>query len=336
MSRRITPVRHRRSPEAVGGRALAALLLPWLLLLLAGLAGRAMAADAVEPPAAVTRIAPGVYMLAGSGGEVEPANRGRIGNAGFIVGPQGVVAIDSGTSYRHGQALLAAIARTTDQPIKLLLLTQTKQEFLFGALAFQERGIPVRMHRLASRLMAARCETCLKNLKRTLGEEEMRGTAIVKPEQEFDESHGLELIGRPLQVIFLGHSSGPGDVALLDAESGVLFAGGLVENRRIPDLLDSDVAGWQKALVALGRQPVRQIVPGHGPVAAPAAIADNARYLGALQARLLELLGAGTALSEVADAATLPAFGDWDQVESTHRRNATILFVRLEREQLFK
>jgi glyoxylase-like metal-dependent hydrolase (beta-lactamase superfamily II) len=192
------------------------------------------------------------------------------------------------------------------------------------------------MHRLAAQLMAARCATCLKNLNRSLGEDEMRGTALFKPDQLFDESHLIELIGRPLRVLFFGHSSGPGDIALLDERSGVLFGGGLVEHHRIPDVLDADLAGWSRALAALRQLPLTQVVPGHGAAGPPSLLAQTDGYLGALQARLLELLNAGAALSDVPDAAVLPGFADWDQAETVHRRNAAIVFVRLEREQLFR
>ncbi|MEO5695764.1 MAG: MBL fold metallo-hydrolase, partial [Burkholderiaceae bacterium] len=76
--------------------------------------------------------------------------------------------------------------------------------------------------------------------------------------------------------------------------------------------------------------------PGHGPVAPASVIASNERYLSQLQSRLLVLLQSGAALSEVPDAASLPEFARWDQYETIHRRNASILFVRLEREQLFE
>ena len=123
-------------------------------------------------------VAPGVYMVPGAPGEAGAANLGRLGNSGFIVGDTGVIAIDTGVSYRHGQALLAAIARVTDRPVRLALITHTRQEFLFGAAAFQECGIPVHMHRRAAQLMAARCDTCLKTLQRTLGADTMRGDAL--------------------------------------------------------------------------------------------------------------------------------------------------------------
>lgn len=291
--------------------------------------------DSVAVPRAV-EVAAGVYVVRGVAGEVGVANQGRVGNAGFIVGEAGVVAIDSGTSYRHGQALLAEIARVTDKPVKLLLLTHARQEFLFGALAFREHGIPVHMQRKAARLMTARCEGCLKTLNRVLGEAAMRGTAMFKPDVEFDAAHELNLIGRPLQVLYYGHSSGPGDIAVFDVRSGVLFAGGLLDQHRIPDVQDSELGGWRQALQALHGLPVRQIVPGHGAVGPAGLIASVEAYLTQLETRLLELTRADAALSEVPDAAGLPEFKDWDQYQTIHRRNASIVFVRMEREQLVK
>jgi len=47
-------------------------------------------------------------------------------------------------------------------------------------------------------------------------------------------------------------------------------------------------------------------------------------------------LQAGTALSEVPDAAALPEYANWDQYDIIHRRNASILFLRLERALLLE
>jgi glyoxylase-like metal-dependent hydrolase (beta-lactamase superfamily II) len=275
-------------------------------------------------------------MVQGASGEADTDNLGRIGNAGFIVGDTGVVAIDTGTSYRHGVALLALIRRLTDKPVLLALITHARQEFLFGAAAFREQAIPIRMHRSAAGLMQARCERCLKTLKQVLGDDAMQGTATFKPDQEYEQSHSIDMIGRRIQVLYYGHSSGPGDVAVLDVQSGVLFAGGLLDQLRIPDVQDSDLDGWTRALLALRGLPIEIVVPGHGPVASAKVIDSVERYLAHLQTRLLELLRAGAALSEVPDALVLPEFALWDQYETIHRRNASILFVRFEREQMFK
>ena len=298
------------------------------------------ACAAVQAPAGASpipqQVAPGVYMLRGAAGEVDTQTLGRIGNAGFIVGDDGVVAIDTGTSYRHGQALLAAIASVTDRPVRLALVTHTRQEFLFGAAAFQDRGIPVQMHRLAARLMATRCETCLKTLVRVLGDEEMQGTRMFKPDAVFDSSFSTRLIGRPLRIHVFEHSSGPGDIAVMDERSRVLFAGGLLDWQRIPDIQDGRFPEWKAALAQLRELAPAAIVPGHGALAPPRAIEAELRYLAQLEARLAELLHADTALSQVADLATLSEFAGWDQAETIHRRNASIVFLRLERERLFR
>jgi glyoxylase-like metal-dependent hydrolase (beta-lactamase superfamily II) len=311
-----------------------------LLMLLVALAARAQAAPGFVAQARAdshaVEVAPGVYLLRGATGEIDSANLGRVGNAGFIVGDSGVIVIDTGTSHRHGQAILDAVAQVTTRPVKLAIVTHTRQEFLFGASAFRERGIPVAMHTAAAQLMAARCEGCLKTLKRTLGEEAMQGTAMFTPDRGFDATHRLDLIGRPVEVLTYGHSSGPGDSAVFDVRSGVLFAGGLVDWMRIPDVQDSELAGWRSALTALRALPVKAVVPGHGPLAPPASIDAVGQYLEQLVARAQTLLDQGAALSEVADRVGLDGFDGWDQYETVHRRNASVVFLRLEREQMFK
>ncbi len=287
---------------------------------------------AAEPPLKVLQVAPGVYLVPGAMGEPDGGNLGRIGNAGFVVGDAGVVAIDTGTSYRHGQALLRAIQSVTDKQVELALVTHTRPEFLFGAAAFQAQGIPVYMQPQAAELMRARCERCLKKLQTLLGADAMQGTVVFKPDHEFNPSFVLHAGGRKLQLLYYGHSSGPGDVAVLDEQTGVLFAGGLLDNQHIPELQDGDLAGWATALQALRHVPFSQIVPGHGPAGGAAMIDAVQAYLAQMQARVRALMRAGTSLQAIPGAATLPAFASWDGYDTVHQRNASTLFLRLERE----
>lgn len=299
------------------------------------LAGCASAAAAPAPGVAI-ELAPGVWVVPGTGGAADETNRGRIGNTGFVAGAHGVVAIDTGTSAAHGRALLATIAAATQQPVRLALVTHTRPEFLFGGSAFRERGIPLRMHERTARLMAARCETCLKNLKLQVGEAEMAGTAVYQADERFDATHVLAATGRPLRVLHLGHSSGPGDIAVLDETSGTLFAGGLVDHRRIPDIQDADLPRWHAALAELRALRPRRVVPGHGAPGGAELIEATEAYLTRLETRVRQLVASGGSLLEVGEAAHLPEYADWDQYDTIHRRNASIAFLRFERELLFK
>jgi len=297
-----------------------------------------LAGGAARAPAPI-EVAAGVYMVAGSGGEPDSSNLGRVGNTGFIVGRTGVLAIDTGTSYQHGRALLAAIRSVTDRPLRLVLITHTRQEFLFGAAAFREQGVPIAMQQSAARLMASRCETCLQTLRATLGEEAMRGTTMFTPDRSFVDPLEIDaaaLIGRPIQVLYFGHSSGPGDIAVYDPRTRTLFAGGLLDAQRIPDVIDSDLPRWGEALRSLQALPVDVIVPGHGPSGSKRVITQVERYLDQLTTRVHALLKAGAPLSEVPDSTALPDFASWDQYDTVHCRNAALVYLRYEREQLIK
>jgi glyoxylase-like metal-dependent hydrolase (beta-lactamase superfamily II) len=311
----------------------AALAAPWM----GSAAGSAQAApagpdsaEAVEP----VEVEAGVYLLPGRPGPVTADNLGRVGNAGFIIGRRAVMVIDSGTSHRHGQALLAAIAQVTPLPVQLALVTHARQEFVFGASAYQARGIPVHMQRDAAALMAARCENCLKLLRAELGDEPMRDTRVFKPDVLFEQTHVIETLGRPVLVQAHGHASSPGDTSVFDVRSGTLFAGGLLDNRQIPDIQDSDLDGWRRAWSSFRGLRISTIVPGHGAATTPDLVAINERYLSQLERRCARLLKDGAALSEVPDAADLPDFSRWALYDTVHRRNASIMFLRLERQLL--
>jgi glyoxylase-like metal-dependent hydrolase (beta-lactamase superfamily II) len=247
-----------------------------------------------------------------------------------------VVAIDTGTSRAHGEAILAAIRSVTDKPVRMALVTHTRPEFLFGGNAFQAAGIPVVMHARTARLMASRCETCLKQLQLTVGAEPLRGTAMYKPDRQYEDTHEVAGLGRTVRVLYFGHSSGPGDIAVHDVASGALFCGGLADVRRIPDIQDSDLPGWHRALAALQALDVRTVVPGHGAAAGPQALGDVEAYLTQLDSSARALVARGVSLIDVSDAIALTQFSTWEQYDIIHRRNASIAYLRTEREQFTK
>jgi glyoxylase-like metal-dependent hydrolase (beta-lactamase superfamily II) len=300
-------------------------------LLLALLAWAApLRAGALEP----VEIAPGVYAFLGQPGEIGPDTNGDVGNSGFIVGEQAVVVIDTGISYRHGRAMLDAITRVTDKPVALVIVTHAVQEFLFGSAAFAERGVPVLAHTETVSLMRSRCEHCLANLRAILGEDAMAGTRLIIPQRTVNGTTTLTAGGRALELLHFGWASTPGDLAVLDRSTGVVFAGGLVSNRRIPDLRDGQFQGWLSALDQLEALPIGRIVPGHGPLTDKRGIDRMRRYLLDLDSRVRALYQAGVSLLEAVDRAELPAYAGWAMYPVNHRRNVQQRYLQLELDEL--
>jgi glyoxylase-like metal-dependent hydrolase (beta-lactamase superfamily II) len=278
-------------------------------------------------------VAAGVYALLGSGGEITPDNGGRTANVTFVVGSRGVVVVNTGASYREGEDIIEAVRSISDRPILLAILTHPGQEAIFGAAAFQARGIPVLAHRSSAELMAARCDMCLRNLRSTLGEDRMARTRLIEPDRLIAGAMTLELIGRPLRLIAPPWSSAPGAIAVFDETTSTLIAGSLVLINRIPDMRDADPEGWRDALAGIEATRCRHLVPGYGPVGTCADVAAFGQYFAALDSRVEALMKEGVSLAELRNRCDLPQFARWDQYETLHPQSANRTYLRLERSQ---
>lgn len=300
-------------------------LVAWL-----GLAGLAAAATAQPADPVPTPLAPGVYAFVGATDEAAPENGGVVGNIGLVVGPEGSVIVGPGSSYAHGRRLIEAAERLGGKPVVMAVLTQPLQEWVMGAAAFAERGIPVLAHEQAARLVVARCENCLKNLKLVLGDEAMQGTQVLAPTLTLAGSETRRIGGRSLRFWHAGWGSSPGDLVVIDEASGVAFTGALMSVQRLPDLRDANVAGWRSALQALRELPIRRLVPGYGPPADLGAVAPMLAYFDAVEKQAAALLDEGASLLEASQRADLPTYADWAYYAKAHPRNLQQTYLRLE------
>lgn len=287
-------------------------------------------------PAAATVLSPievadGVYVLPAQDAEIAPENLGRVANVAFVVGPRGAVVIDSGVSFRHGEAIIAAVGRVTSLPIRLVIITHPSQEAVFGAAGFQAHRIPVLMHRGSALLMAERCATCLRNLIGALGTAAMAGSRVVKPDRLVTGTLSLDPIGRPLLLLAPREGSAPGALAVYDPASRTLIAGSLVSIDSVPDLRDAGGQPWRSALVTLGATRCLHLIPARGRVGDCSDIDALDRYFATLDGKVRELLEAGVGLAELPSRCALPQYAAWGRYEALHARNASLAYLRLER-----
>ncbi len=285
-------------------------------------------------PLKPVRVAANVYAFIGDIGEVTPANRGRIGNSGFIVGPDGIVVVDTGISYRYGREMVSAIRKVSKRPIRLAIITHAHQEFLFGAAYFQAIKVPILAHARTSQLMRAHCDNCLHHLKETLGVTAMRGSRVVTPDRIVDGSEFVSVAGMSLELHHFGWGNTPGDLVVFDRASGVVFAGGLVDVDRIPELRDARLKEWEIILEKLAALPIKRLVPGHGPVSDATAIDNFAIYLRSINRKVRELYNQGVSLSDAETKGELPGFKSWALYAEQHHKNVHRAYLEIEREDL--
>jgi len=301
----------------------------WILLLLLclGLPARADLDYSLKP----RQIAAGTWLLEGSTDNFAKANGGNIVNTGFIVTDSGVVVIDSGPSKRYGEALRRAIAATTDKPVIQLLLTHHHPDHVLGNQAFGD--VPIGALAGTSDLLRQQGEAMAENMYRMVGDW-MRGTEVVLPTQVL-EPGVLEVGGHRLRLLGLSGHTGA-DLAILDENTGVLFAGDLVFYERALTTPNSPGLGvWLKDLDTLQALPWKLIVPGHGPVASDTApFAQMRDYLGWLDGLMRDGAAQGDDMAEMIRRPIPERFAGISLTRYELIRSVSHLYPRYERQRL--
>lgn len=301
----------------------------WILLLLLclGLPARADLDYQLKP----RQIAAGTWLLEGSTDNFAKANGGNIVNSGFIVTDSGVLVIDSGPSKRYGEALRRAIAATTDKPVIQLLLTHHHPDHVLGNQAFSD--VPIGALAGTTDLLRQQGDAMAENMYRMVGDW-MRGTEVVLPTQELKPGL-LEVGGHRLRLLSLSGHTGA-DLAILDENTGVLFAGDLVFYERALTTPNSPGLGvWLKDLDTLQALPWKQIVPGHGPLATDARpFAQMRDYLSWLDGLMRDGASRGDDMAEMIRRPIPERFAGISLTRYELIRSVSHLYPRYERQRL--
>jgi quinoprotein relay system zinc metallohydrolase 2 len=295
-----------------------------------------------EAPLSLSEVAPGVFVHQGRVENWLPANQGDVANLGFIVGQRCVAVIDTGGTPAVGQALRAAITRTTPLPVCYVINTHVHPDHLLGNEAFAAEvaasttgttstSAPrfVGHARLPAALGAR--ERYLRNaLSRDFGQT-LAPAAIVYPTQLVERRLDLDLGGRTLQLEAWPTAHTDNDLSVFDPATRTLFLGDLLFVEHLP-VVDGSLRGWLKVLAELRSRDVALVVPGHGAPSArwPAVLDGEERYLQSLlsetRAALRQRLNIQQAVEQVGRGATQ----GWQLTETFHRRNVTAAYAELE------
>ncbi|WP_420427481.1 quinoprotein relay system zinc metallohydrolase 1 [Algiphilus sp.] len=271
------------------------------------------------------QIAPGVWIFEGSDGDFNRSNGGNILNTGFIETDEGAVVIDPGPTRAYGTQMRAAIAQVSDKGIARVYITHRHPDHVVGAQSFG--AAPVYALPQTRAALAADGEALLDGLFRLLGDW-MRDSQAVVPQHDAVPGD-VRIGGRRLRLIAWGGHSGEvaSDLAILDEQTGVLFAGDLVFNGRAPTTPHADLAVWRDALDAILALGPDQIVPGHG--SAPTslqAVEETREWLIWLETHLRDAAQRGVSIGEALRLPIDDRFSDWSLARHEYVRSVNHLY----------
>ena len=278
----------------------------------------------------LVKVADGVYAAIAKPGGLAS------GNAGFVIGDDGVVIFDTFFTPAAIEELIGEIQKLTRLPIKYAVNSHYHLDHTGGNQVLASRGVPIIAHDNvliwqttknkrflpAAADLEKRKADATKQLADTPEDQKdkraqlernirrldaMMAITLTNPTKTF-KSGTMELkLGKRKVVLATlpGHTGG--DVFAFVPDANVVFTGDLGWSKTLPNLVDATVADWIPTLdQILKEHSAAKFIPGHGNVAEAADIKDFRDYLDDLRTRMKQGIANGLTLDQAKQQITLP------------------------------
>lgn len=283
------------------------------------------------------QLSPGVWYLQGEPGMAAAGNRGFMSNAGFVLGRDGIAVFDTLATPALGRALLRAIRRISDKPIRYVITSHYHADHFYGLQAFAGTGAILLAHSkgqhyLGSEEAAGRLAQRREALAPWVDDQ----TRLVAADRWLEFSGGqsqiLDLGDLHLELIDVSGSHSNSDIMMLVPERKVLFAGDLFATGRLPFVAGANTRRWLEVLSLLEQSGATIVVPGHGQASRNVAadIALTEKYLLYLRAAMGRAVDQLVPFSDAYDATDWTGFEGLPAFPEANRRNAYSVYLEME------
>jgi cyclase len=251
-------------------------------------------------------------------GEIQPISEGLyaylqpdgswyLNNTGFLVGPAGVVSIDTTSTERRTRAYLDAIKTVTPLPVRTLVNTHHHGDHTHGN--YLAAGATIVGHERCREMVLS---TPVPPPAGIWTDVDWGHLEPAPPFLTYTDQITLWSGDLRCEVRYVGtpaHTTNDSIVHIPDLS--VVFTGDLLFNGGTPFALQGSVSGWIEVLETVLRPLGAQtLVPGHGPVCGPEVIDDVLGYLRFVQQVAREAKAAGLSPLEAARATDLGKYKD--------------------------
>ena len=258
------------------------------------------------------------------------------GNAGFVVGDQGVLMVDTFFTPEAVEDLIAVIATETKQPIKYAMNSHYHLDHTGGNQVLVARDVPVIAHEKlmewqtvknrrflpVTEELQKRRDAATKQLSEVPADQPDKRGPLERQIRRIDAMMKIKLtnptmtfssgtvhlhLGDREVVLFTlpGHTGG--DVLAYVPDANVVFMGDMGWRKTLPNLVDATVNDWIPSLdKLLAQYPTAKFVPGHGEVATAADVKEFRDYLDDLRTRVKQAIADGLTIEQAKAQLKLP------------------------------
>ena len=248
-----------------------------------------------------------------------------ISNAGFIVGDDDVLIVDTLFTRPMNHEFQAQIRRVTSKPARHLVNTHHHVDHTLGNALFPDSCIVA--HRMAEAMMGRMEVPGILPYAVPHFAADIEGVPVRMPDIAFEGSLEFDLGGRRVQLFSFAPGHTASDVVAYLPREKVLFAGDLAFYRVTPVTLDGHVSGWIRSLDRILRMDIDVVVPGHGPIGDLEDLQLVRAYLALLRRQARRAHARGLTVEEAVAGLRLGEYAAWREPE-----RAIFAIARLYRE----
>jgi glyoxylase-like metal-dependent hydrolase (beta-lactamase superfamily II) len=240
------------------------------------------------------KIAEGVYMLTGAGG-----------NIGLAIGDDAVFVVDDQYAPLTPK-ILAAIAQLTNKPVRFVVNTHWHWDHTGGNENMGKAGALIVAHDNVRRRLST--QQILSFFNDTVPPSPAGALPVIT----FSDTVTFHINGDDVQAFHVAHAHTDGDAFIVWRKANVAHTGDVYFAGRFP-FIDLDSGGSIDGLIAaidvlltLGDESIK-IIPGHGPISDRAGVREYRAMLKTVRDRVSQQKAAGRTLAQT--LATRPTSG---------------------------
>jgi glyoxylase-like metal-dependent hydrolase (beta-lactamase superfamily II) len=285
-----------------------------------------------------------IWYSTGNPGVPGQDNEGNTSNAGFVVTSDGVVVFDALGTPSLGWALLQQIRKVTDTKIRYVIASHYHADHIYGLQAFKDHTDAIIIAQERAGEYKENAETADEKANQRL--DQRRGvlfpwvdknTRVVPPDITFRDRMTVSLDDKRLTLLYAGPAHSSSDMMMLVEPDGVLFAGDIVQNSRIPHMNSDDVSTtqWLAALGEVEKLDPKFIIPGHGKASTQArqAIAFTRDYIQYVRNAMTKAVQDWTDFDAAYEKTDWSKYLDMPAFAANNRGNAYRIYLELEQSQ---
>lgn len=262
------------------------------------------------------KVGDGVYCIFGNPGAPSVQNGGNIVNSCYIELSNGILAVDSGPTYKYAKEAAQKIEKATGKKINLVLNTHYHNDHLGGNGYYREKKIKIIGD---SKIKEAyeKIPDRFSSYQKAVSLDAWEGSFVALPDEYIDQNITLKAkrgnitIFKPSQK---AHTNA--DLVVYYPAAKTVIAADIAYSQMIVPIRDGSIKGSLKALEEIGKLQFNHIIGGHGKTTGRESYNFALSYMTALNTRVKAAMERGVELDTITKAVDMSEFKGvalWDE-----------------------